>query len=184
MIALFRVPGQEFRPRRIQVEWLIEILPEEAGLHLILWLRHFLSMLKVMKVCTDIFWWVEIVKTIYKTMILARDKPLLFFSISLPLTLLLVAFHTAIYYMFYHMFLNAWGVDNAELVIAVFFIYAPVIPIFVLVTLIFIEYYLHFVFNLIRLSWLLGFDERRLASAFASWAEIRNVAGNNTYGEY
>lgn len=115
-------------------------------------------------------------KVFLKYLLMARDQPLLFLAFSLPALLGLIVFHTIIFYLIYHSFLNAEKSDNGVVLITVFLVFAPLIPAFFLIIFVFIEYYLHSVFRLLRLHWLFGFQERRLANIIAVWSENKSGA--------
>ncbi len=114
------------------------------------------------------------IKNFYRLLIMVRDKPLLFFAITMPLFLICTVSLMAVLVVVSEIFLDR-NADNYAIIrwLFSFIIFTPFMPFLFLVMFLLAESYIYTVLWITRLGWLLGVKERRLANDVAAWAEKR-----------
>ena len=113
------------------------------------------------------------IKNFCRLLIMVRDKPLLFFAITLPIVVILAVSAAAIFIVISEFALDK-NTDNfniERLVLLILFV--PWAPFSFIIMFLFFESYIYTVFRITRLGWLFGIKERKLAKFVAAWAEKR-----------
>lgn len=95
-----------------------------------------------------------------KILLLARDRPILFFFIAIPTVAFFLCFQVLLFILIDHFILQPYGLGANARAMTISLLIIPVTPPLFLVFILFAEFY----FKLLRLGWLVGFGKKSLAN--------------------
>lgn len=112
-------------------------------------------------------------RMLLKLFLMARDRPLLFFSIAWPCLIILILMEFVVISLF-GLVLRYFNINTSEILfyLAIGLVFLSIAPIIYPLGFLFAEFYFHILFRVLRLNW---FRERKLVNALISWADKKHA---------